>query len=72
MQVITDTPYTPARLMDLYSGEAMTLQLSTTRHPVAVPMLTLVILTVHRVGTAMEAPSPRPFWQALLILLQTK
>ena len=50
----------------------MTFTLPTTRHPVAIPMLTLVILTVHRVGTAMEAPLPRHFWQAPISLLQTK
>ena len=58
--------------MDLLSEEAMTFTLSTTRHPVAVPMLTLVTLTAHRVGTAMEAPLPGHFWQALISLLQTK
>ena len=63
--------YTTARLMDLLS-EAMTFTLPTTRHPVAVPILTLAILTVHRVGTAMEAPLPRHFWQALISLLPTK
>ena len=58
--------------MDLLSVTAMTFTLSTTRHPVAVPILTLAILTAHQVGTAMEAPSPRHFWQALISLLQTK
>ena len=72
MQVITDTPYTTACLVDQNSGEAMTFTLTTTRHPVAIPILTLVTLTVHRVGTAMEAPLPRHFWQALITLLQTK
>ena len=61
-----------ARLVDQNSGQAMTLKLSTTRHPVAIPMLTLVILTVHQVGTALEAPLLRHFWQALISLLQTK
>ena len=58
--------------MDLLSVEAMTLTLSTTRHPVAVPILTLAGLTAHQVGTAMEAPSPTHFWEALVSLLQTK
>ena len=58
--------------MDLFSVEAMTFILPTTRYPVAVPIPTLAILTAHQVGTTMEAPSPRHFWQALIILLQTK
>ena len=58
--------------MNLFSVEAMTFTLPTTRHPVAVPLLTLAGLTAHQVGTAMEAPSPRHFWQALISLLQTK
>ena len=58
--------------MDLLSVEAMTLKLTTTRHPVAVPILTLAILTAHQVGTAMEAPSLRHFWQVLISLLPTK
>ena len=60
-------PYTTARLMDLLSVEAMTFTFTTTRHPVAVPILALVPVTVHRVGTA-----PTHFWQALISLLQTK
>ena len=58
--------------MDLLSVEAMTFTLPATRHPVAIPILTLAIRTAHQVGTAMEAPSPTHFWQALIILLQTK
>ena len=58
--------------MDLFSEEAGTLPFTTTRHPVAIPILPLAILTAHQVGTAMEAPSLRHFWQALIILLQTK
>ena len=60
--------------MDLLSGEAMTFTLPTTRHPVAVPMPTLVILTAHQVGTTMETPSLRHFWQeeVIIILHQTK
>ena len=58
--------------MDLFSEEAMTFTLSTTRHPVAVPVLTLAILTAHQTGTAMEAPSPGHFWQVLISLLQMK
>ena len=66
-------PYTTARLMDLLSVGAMTFTFTTTRHPVVVPILTLVLVTVYRVGTAMEAPSPEVhFWQALISLLQTK
>ena len=68
------TPYTTARLMDLLSVEAMTFTLPTTRHPVVIPCPTLAILTAHQVGTAMEAPSPRHFWQeeVIIILSQTK
>ena len=51
-------PYMIARLMDLLLVEAMTFILSTTRHPVVVPVLILAILTPHQAGTAMEAPSP--------------
>ena len=58
--------------MDLLSVEALTFSLTTTRHLVAIPMQTLAILTAHQVGTAMEAPFPIHFWQALIILLQTK
>ena len=63
-----------ARITDLFSEEAMTLPFTTTLHPVAVTMPTLVILTDHRMGTAMETPSPRPFWQEeiIIILHQTK
>ena len=48
--------------------------LTTTRHPVAVTMPTLAILTAHRAGTTTEAPSPRHFWQeeVIIILHQTK
>ena len=74
MQLITDTPYTTARLMDLYSEEAMTFTLPTMRHPIPIPRPTLAILTVHRAGTTMEAPSPKHFWkeEVIIILLQTK
>ena len=58
--------------MDLLSVGAMTFTLSTTRHPVAIPMPTLAGLTAHQLGIAMEAPLPRHFWQALISLLQTK
>ena len=60
--------------MDLCSEEAMTFTLTTTRHPVAVTMPTLAILTAHRAGTTSEAPSPRHFWQeeVIIILHQTK
>ena len=58
--------------MDLFLEEVGTLPFTTTRHLVAVPVPTLVILTDHQVGTAVEAPSPRHFWQALIGLLQTK
>ena len=58
--------------MDLLSVEAMTFTLSTTRHLVAIPVPTLAMITAHQVGTAMEAPSLRHFWQALISLLQTK
>ena len=50
----------------------MTFTSPATHHPVAVPIPTLVMLTVHQAGTAMEAPSPRPFWQALILLPQMK
>ena len=58
--------------MDLLSVQAMTFTLTTTRHLVAIPMPTLAILTAHQVGTAIKAPSPGHFWQALIALLQTK
>ena len=64
------TPYTTAPLMDLLSVQAMTLPF--TIHLVAIPMPTLVLLTAHQVGTAMEAPSLKHFWQALISLLRTK
>ena len=72
--MVMPTPYTTARLMDLLSEEAMTFTLSTTRHPVAVPMPTLVILTAHQAGTTMEAPLPGHFWQeeVMIVLLQMK
>ena len=65
-------PYTIARLMDLLSEAAMTFTLPATRHPIPIPILTLVILTAYQVGTAMEAPPQILFWQALILLLQTK
>ena len=55
--------------MDLLSEEAMTFTLPTTRHLVAVPMLTLAILTAHQTGTTMEATSPGHFWQAEVIII---
>ena len=58
--------------MDLLSEEAGILPFTTTRHPVAIPILTLAIPTAHQVGTDMEPPSPTHFWQALISLLQTK
>ena len=57
--------------MDLLS-ETLTFPFTTTRHPVAVPILTLAGSTAHQVATALEAPFPIHFWQALIILLQTK
>ena len=68
------TPYTtaPLLIMDLLSEMALTFTLPTTRHPIAIPMPTLAILTAHQAGTAMEPPSLRHFWQALILLLQTK
>ena len=66
------TPYATARLMDLLSVEAMTLQF--TIHLVAIPMPTLAILTAHRAGTTTQAPSPGHFWQeeVIIVLLQMK
>ena len=60
--------------MDLLSVEAMTFTLPATRHLVAVPIPTLAMITAHQVGTAMETPSPRHFWQeeAIINLHQTK
>ena len=60
--------------MDLLSVGAMTFTLPTTRHPVAVPMPTLAILTAHRAGISTQAPSPGHFWQeeVISILLQMK
>ena len=57
--------------MDLFLEEVGTLPFATTRHlvTVPVPVPTLVILTDHQVGTAVEAPSPGHFWQALFGLL---
>ena len=68
------TPYTTARIMDLLSEEAGTFTLPTTRHPVAVPMPTLAILTAHQAGTTFMTSSPGHFWQeeVIIILLQTK
>ena len=72
--VLTDIPYTTARLMDLLSVEAMTFSLPTMRHLTAIHSLTLVILIAHQVGTTMEALSPTHFWQegVVIILHQTK
>ena len=50
----------------------MIFALPTTRHPIPIPLLALVMFTGHQVGTAMEAPPPTLFWQALILLLQTK
>ena len=60
--------------MDLFSETAMTFTFPTTRHPVAGPMQTLAIITAHQVGTTMETPSHRHFWQeeVIIILHQTK
>ena len=72
--VLTDIPYTTARLMDLLSVEAMTFTLPTMRHLTAIQPLTLVILIAHQVGTTMEALSPTHFWQegVVILLHQTK
>ena len=72
--VITDIRYSNARRMhmDPLSEQAMTFTLLTTRHLAAVPIPILAINTAHQVDTAMEAPSPILFWQALISLLQTK
>ena len=58
--------------MDLPSEMALTFTLTTTRYQVAVTMPTLAGLIAHQAGTTMETPSPGPFWQALIILLQMK
>ena len=60
--------------MDLFSEEAGTSPFTTTLHPVAVPIPTLVILTAHLAGTTMEGPSPGHFWQeeVIITLLQMK
>ena len=52
----------------------MTFTLPTTRHPVAIPMPTLAILTAHRAGITTQAPSPGHFWQeeVIIFLLQMK
>ena len=55
---------------DLLSVEATTLPFTSIL--VAIAMPTLAIPTAHQVGTAMEAPLPGLFWQALISLLQTK
>ena len=58
--------------MDLPSEMALTFTLPTTRHQVANLILTLAGSTAHLAGTALEAPSPRHFWQALILLHKTK
>ena len=72
--VITDIPHTIAILifMGLLLEVDMTFTLPATHHLAAVPIPILAINTAHQVGTAMEAPSPRHFWQALISLPQTK
>ena len=71
--VITDIPYTTARLMGLLSEEAMTLTLSTMRS-VAVPVLISAILTAHQAGTVIETPSPTHSYtdKVIVILRLTK
>ena len=60
--------------MDLPSEMALTFTLPTTRHPVAIPMPTLAIITAHRAAITTQAPSPGHFWQeeVMFILLQMK
>ena len=67
---LTVMPYTIAPLMDLFSEEAMTLPF--TWHLVTNPIPALALLTAHQAGTAMETPSATHFWQAILLLIQTK
>ena len=72
--IVPEIPYTIAILifMGLLLEVDMTFTLPATHHPVAVPIPTLAMITAHQAGTAMEAPSPRHFWQALIVLPQTK
>ena len=41
----------------------MTFTYQTTRHPIAIHIASLALLTAHRAGTATAAPSPRHSWQ---------
>ena len=68
--VITESPYTTARLMDLrLEEEAMTFTLPTTRHLVAIPIQTLAVRTAHQAGTSIKTPSARDFWREKLVIL---
>ena len=49
--------------MGLHSEEEVAFTYQTTRHPIAIHMATLGILTAHRAGTATAAPSPKHSWQ---------
>ena len=44
--------------MGLHSEEEMTSTYQTTRHPIAIHIATLAILTAHRADTATATPSP--------------
>ena len=41
----------------------MTCTYQTSRHPIAIHIVTLAILTAHRADTATAAPSPEHSWQ---------
>ena len=58
--------------MGLHSEEEVTFTYQTTRHPIAIQVATLAILTAHRAGTATTAPSPKHSWQEDTISHQTK
>ena len=72
--ILMPTPYTTARLLDLFSEIPRTFTLLTTHYPAAVPILTLAILTAHQAGTTMETPSATHSCteEMIIILFQTK
>ena len=65
-------PYVFVHRMGPPSEEDMTFTFPTPRHPIAIHIASLAILTVHRAGTATAAPSPEHSWQELTRSLQTK
>ena len=47
----------------LHSEQDMTCTYQTSRHPMAIHIVTLAILTAHRAGTPTAVPSPEHSWQ---------